>query len=93
MSAIQLLVNECRHFKTKAELQIQKYSNNIHSQEAKEGLKGHEMAEGFSPTPSVGLTGLLKARLNHRKMCPSLMPFLQKYKKDKKTQCKFSQIY
>lgn len=79
MSAIQLLVNACRYFqKKKAEFKIQKYNKNIHSQEGREGYKGYRMAEGVSPTPSVILTGLVKSCLNHRKMCPSLMPFLKK---------------
>lgn len=90
MSAIQLLVNEYRHFQKRKQNFKQKYNKNIHSQEAKEGFKGHEVAEGFSPTPSVSLTRLLKFCLNHRKKCPSLTSFLDK---DKKTQCKFSQIY
>lgn len=51
---------------------------NIHSEEAKECFKGHKIAEGFSPTSSVNLTGLLKSYLNHRKTRPSLTSFLQK---------------
>lgn len=78
------------HFQNQKQNFKQKYYKNIHSQEAKKGFKGHEMAEGFSPTPSVSLTGLLKSCLNHRKKCPSLTSYLDK---GKKTQCKFSQIY
>lgn len=74
--------------KTKAEFQIQKHNKNIHSQEAKEGFKGHKMAESFSPAPSVSLTGCLKSCLNHRKTVQ--VSFLFKNIKKKKNQCKFS---
>jgi len=81
--AIQLLMNESRHFQKQK--QNFKYNTiatkNIHSEEARECFKGYKIVEAFSPTASVSLTGLLKSCLNHIKTCPSLMSFLRKKKK------------